>query len=73
MPTEEVVFEQNRRHAKFEVFTDPLASGYYWHLKAANGEVVCVSEAYTTEADAWRAVHRLPAIAFDAAWSHQEE
>jgi uncharacterized protein YegP (UPF0339 family) len=65
--------EPTQRHAKFEVSKSVASGRYFWLLKAANGEVVCNSEAYTTEADAWRAVRRLPAIAFDAAWSHQGE
>lgn len=33
--------------AKFEVYTD-RAGGHRWRLKAGNGEVVAISESYTT-------------------------
>lgn len=39
--------------AKFEVFLD--SSGEYrWRLRAANGQIVAQSEAYTTQEDAKR-------------------
>ncbi|MBI2612801.1 DUF1508 domain-containing protein [Candidatus Kaiserbacteria bacterium] len=33
--------------SKFEIYTD-RAKGERWRLKAGNGEIVAVSEAYTT-------------------------
>ncbi len=32
---------------KFEVYTD-IAGGHRWRLKAGNGEIVAISESYTT-------------------------
>ncbi len=32
----------------FEIF-QANGGGYYWHLKAANGEKLCHSEVYTTK------------------------
>ncbi|WP_378743050.1 YegP family protein [Nocardia brasiliensis] len=37
--------------AKFELFTDK-AGKFRWHLKAANGEVIAVSQAYESKAAA---------------------
>ena len=34
--------------AKFEIFTGE-DNQFYWHFKAANGEIVCQSEGYTTK------------------------
>jgi uncharacterized protein len=33
--------------SKFEIYTD-VASGHRWRLKASNGEIVAISESYTT-------------------------
>lgn len=40
----------------------PLDCVWYWHLKGANGEIQCHSEAYTRQEDAVRG-------AKDARWS----
>jgi len=37
--------------AKFEAYQD-RSGGYRWRLKAGNGEIVAVSESYTTKASA---------------------
>lgn len=48
--------------ARYEVFPgDDEDPQFYWHLKAANNEIVAQSEGYTTEAAAWegtKAAHR---------------
>lgn len=56
--------------AKFEVFegSDNAAGSaqWYWHLRGANGEIVCSSEGYATKGSAMRAVKRLSEIAVSA-------
>lgn len=50
---------------RFEIYKD-LDDEFRWRLRAANGEIVASSEAYTSEADARRGVEtaqRLVAIA----------
>lgn len=44
---------ERSEHAHFEVF-EGQDDEHYWHLRAANGEVLCVSEAYTRGEDAAR-------------------
>lgn len=49
----------------FEIFR-ANGGGYYWHLKATNGEKLCHSEVYTTKQSAQagiEAVKRLAPIA----------
>ena len=41
-----------KRQPKFEVY--PAADGYRWRLKAANGKIVAIGEAYWRKADAVR-------------------
>lgn len=56
--------------ARFEVFegVDNAAgpAQWYWHLRGANGEIVCSSEGYATKASAVRATKRLGEIAVSA-------
>lgn len=33
-------------------------SAYYWHLLGGNGQIVCVSESYTTKSQAKRSAKR---------------
>jgi len=46
------------KFAKFEVFGSTNDMGeiiaYYWRLRAANGEIQCVSESYPTKRNAQR-------------------
>jgi len=46
----------------FQVFRD-RAGEYRWNLVARNGEVVCVSEGYTTRDGAWQGAKRIREIA----------
>ncbi len=50
---------------KFEVYLD-RAGEYRWRLKAANGEIVAVSEGYTTRYGAKRSALRVKEIAHQA-------
>ncbi|EYR78099.1 YegP family protein [Shinella sp. 838] len=36
----------------FEIFYSSQNRGYWWHLKAANGEILCHSEMYTAKQSA---------------------
>ena len=47
---------------EFQVFRD-RAGEFRWNLVAANGEVVCVSEGYTTRNGAWQGARRIREIA----------
>jgi hypothetical protein len=38
------------KYPKFEIWK--TGNLWYWHLKARNGEILCVSEGYTTEQSA---------------------
>lgn len=51
--------------AAFEVFQDQHEA-WRWRLIAANGEIVCQSEAYATRSSARRACGRLALIATSA-------
>lgn len=46
----------------FKVFQD-RAGEYRWNLVARNGEVVCISEGYTTRYSAWQSAKRIREIA----------
>jgi uncharacterized protein YegP (UPF0339 family) len=46
----------------FEVYQD-VRGGFRWRLKAANGEIVAVSESYTTASNARRSAERVKVIA----------
>jgi len=48
--------------AKFEIFLD-RSNQYRWRLRAGNGEIVAVSEAYTTKYNARHAASIVKAIA----------
>jgi len=50
---------------RFEVFQD-AAGEHRWRLRAANGEIVAVSEGYTRRHDAVRAVSRVRMLAAKA-------
>jgi len=51
--------------SKFEVYRD--ASGQYrWRLKAGNGEIVAISEAYTTKSSAKVSAQRVKELAYNA-------
>lgn len=39
----------------FEIFLGRNGQ-YYWRLKASNGEILCVSEGYTTKQNAYNGV-----------------
>lgn len=45
---------------KFVIF--PAKDGFRFHLKAANGEIVLQSEAYTRKHDAERAINMIKAF-----------
>ncbi len=47
---------------KFEVYMD-RAGQYRWRLKAGNGEIVAVSEGYTTQYNAKRSAELVKALA----------
>ena len=47
---------------KFEIYRD-RAGEYRWRLKAGNGEIVAVSEGYTTKYSAQRSAENVRAIA----------
>ena len=51
--------------AKFEVYRD-RAGEYRWRLKAVNGEIVAVSESYTTCLDAHRSAQSVKRLALFA-------
>ena len=51
--------------AKFEVFEDK-AGQWRWRLRAANGEPMAASEAYTRKADAERGVKDVSAAVREA-------
>lgn len=40
--------------------------GFYWHLKAANGEILCHSEVYTAKQSALNGIAAVKRIAPDA-------
>ena len=46
----------------FEIF-DGQRGGYYWHLKAANGEILCHSEEYTAKQSAINGIAAVKRIA----------
>ncbi len=50
---------------KFQIFvgTDKL---YYWHLKSANGEIICWSEGYTSLENAKKSIALVKKFAFNA-------
>lgn len=48
--------------AKFQVYYSK-AGDYRWRLKAANGEIVAVSEGYTAKASAIKTVQRIKELA----------
>jgi len=50
---------------KFEVYQD-RAGNYRWRLKAVNGEIVAVSEGYTTRSGAKISAEAVKRIAFSA-------
>ena len=50
---------------KFVIYRD-VAGGYRWQLKAGNGEIVAVSEGYTTKYSAVRSAERVKNIAWEA-------
>lgn len=59
----------NRKHftmVRFEIMRD-RAGGYYWVLRAANNEIVAVSESYTTYTGAETSANRVRQIAAGAA------
>jgi len=47
---------------KFEIYQD-IARQYRWRLKAANGEIIAVSEAYTTKYNAALSARRVKILA----------
>jgi len=51
--------------AKFVIYRD-VAKQYRWRLRARNGEIVAVSEAYTTKYSANRSAQRVKEIAHEA-------
>ena len=50
---------------KFEIYLD-RAGGHRWRLKAANGEIVAVSESYTTRSAAKQSALRVKELAYQA-------
>ncbi|MBP6993838.1 DUF1508 domain-containing protein [Candidatus Woesebacteria bacterium] len=48
--------------AKFEIYFSKAAD-YRWRLKAANGEIVAISEGYTEKASAIRSARRIQELA----------
>jgi uncharacterized protein YegP (UPF0339 family) len=46
----------------FEIF-NAKGGGFYWHLKASNGEKLCHSEVYTTKQSAQNGIAAVKAIA----------
>ena len=46
----------------FEIFR-ATSGGYYWHLKAVNGEKLCHSEVYTTKQSAQNGIEAVKRIA----------
>lgn len=52
---------------KIEVFKGKNAK-WYWHLRAANGEIVCNSEAYETKQKASQTAYRLEEMVSKAAF-----
>lgn len=51
---------------KFEVYTD-VAGGHRWRLKAGNGEIVAISESYTTRSAAKKSAENVKYWADSAA------
>ena len=49
----------------FEIFR-ATSGGYFWHLKAANGEKLCHSEVYTTKQSAQAGIEAVKRIASGA-------
>lgn len=49
----------------FEIFR-VTSGGYFWHLKAANGEKLCHSEVYTTKQSAQAGIEAVKRIASSA-------
>ena len=49
----------------FEIFR-AQSGGYFWHLKAANGEKLCHSEVYTTKQGAQNGIEAVKRIASTA-------
>lgn len=49
-------------HIMFEIFR-ATSGGYFWHLKAANGEKLCHSEVYTTKQSAQAGIEAVKRIA----------
>lgn len=52
--------------AKFEILPTRSGSQYYWRLKANNGEIVAVSETYTTKHSAKRSAELVKTLAGQA-------
>lgn len=52
--------------AKFVIFKSKRTGGYYWHLKAKNGEIVAQSEGYFSRWTASRGVKRFKKLAASA-------
>ena len=54
---------------KFEVFKGASAvkDEWFWHLKAANGEIVCQSEGYVSKQNALDTIHAVKKWA-SSAW-----
>ncbi|MBU2575959.1 DUF1508 domain-containing protein [Patescibacteria group bacterium] len=50
---------------KFDIYLD-RAGEYRWRLVASNGEIVAVSESYTTKYSAKRSAERVKEIAYYA-------
>lgn len=57
--------------AKFEIFSRP--SGFYFRLKAGNGETILASESYTTKASAENGVASVQKNASDDARYERKE
>ena len=54
------------RMPAFEIFRGLHEDHWYWHLKAANGEIVCVSERFPSKANAKRAAKRARVLSCSA-------
>lgn len=50
---------------RYEVF-EGADGRHYWHLKAANGEILDSSEGYATEENAWKGVEAAKRAAAEA-------
>lgn len=51
--------------AKFEIYKDK-SGGHRWRLRARNGKIVAVGEAYTRESSARRSLRAVEAAAVEA-------